>query len=268
MTHSPEGTMMHQLFDDVIGTPPPTAIDPRAIVRRDRRVRATLWSTFGATAMAAGLVMVVLTTSTGPAGAPPAGTPPVGAPATDAPVRPDNRLQLRSATREQAQVSAGLLKAALDAAVRAAVPSAQWDPKGFDITVIDYVSPLGWIGPAAVTNGGARGSVNVMLHGFPTSMTIDPLTCATLAAVPDKKAVGQRGDNPASAPPCVDAKTTSGKPVVTYTVNGPDVKRFEVRIGLADNRVMTITSGGDEKTPALTLDQLVRIAQEATDRIK
>lgn len=254
---------MHQLFDEVIGTPPPTAIDSRAIVRRDRRARATLWSTLGATAMAAGLAVVVLTTGTGPAG-----TPPVGAPPTDASVLPDNRLQLRSATREEAQVSAGQLKAALDAAVRAAVPSAQWDPKGFDITVIDSVSPLGWIGPAGVTNGGVTGSVNVMLHSFPTSMTIDPLTCATLAAVPDNKADGQRGDNPASAPPCVDAKTTSGKPVVTYTVNSKDVKRFEVRIGLADNRVMTVASGGDEKTPALTLDQLVRIAQEATDRIK
>jgi hypothetical protein len=254
---------MHQLFDEVIGTPPPTAIDSRAIVRRDRRVRATLWSTLGATAMAAGLAVVVFTTGAGPAG-----TPPVGASPTGAPVLPDNRLELRSATREEAQVSAGRLKAALDAAVRAAVPSAQWDPEGFDITVIDYVSPLGWIGPAGVTNGAVTGSVNVMLHGFPTSMTIDPLTCAALAAVPDKKADGQRGDSPASAPPCVDAKTASGKPVVTYTVNSNDVKRFEVRIGLADNRVMTITSGGDDKTPALTLDQLVRIAQEATDRIK
>ncbi|GAA2378483.1 hypothetical protein [Dactylosporangium salmoneum] len=254
---------MQQLFDEVIGTPPPTAIDSRAIVRRDRRVRATLWSALGTTAIAAGLAVVVLVTGTGPAG-----TPPVGAPPADASVLPDNRLQLRSATREEAQVSAGPLKAALDAAVRAAVPSAQWDPKGFDITVIDYVSPLGWIGSAEVTNGGARGSVNVMLHGFSASMTIDPLTCATLATVPGKKADGQRGDNPASAPPCVDAKTASGKPVVTYTVNSKDVKRFEVRIGLADNRVMTVTSGGDDKTPALTLDQLVRIAQEATDRIK
>lgn len=181
---------------------------------------------------------------------------------------PDNRLQLRSATREEAQVSAGPLKAALDAAVRAAVPSAQWDPKGFDITVIDYVSPPGWIGPAGVTNGGVTGSVNVMLHGFPTSTKIDPLTCAALAAVPDKKAHKRRDDNPASARPCVDAKTASGKPVVTYTVDGGDVKGFEVRIGLADNRVMTITSGGDGNAFALTLDQLVRIAQEATDRIR
>ncbi|GAA0921712.1 hypothetical protein [Virgisporangium aurantiacum] len=254
---------MHQLFDEVIGTPPPTTIDSRAIVRHDRRVRATLWSTLGATAMAAGLAVIVLATGGGPAG-----TPPVGAPPADPMVRPDNRLELRSATREEAQVSAARLKAALDAAVRAAVPSAQWDPKGFDITVIDYVSPLGWIGPAGVTNGGVTGSVNVMLHGFPTSIKIDPLTCATLAAVPDKKADGQRGDNPASAPPCVDATTASGKPVVTYTMNTKDTKRFEVRIGLADNRVMTITSGGDENTPALTLDHLVRIAQEATDRIK
>ncbi|MEV0131110.1 hypothetical protein AB0H83_21925 [Dactylosporangium sp. NPDC050688] len=254
---------MHQLFDEVIGTPPPTAIDSRAIVRRDHRVRATLWSTLGATAMAAGLAVVMLTTGTGPAG-----PPPVGAPPTDASGLPDNRLQLRSATREEAQVSAGQIKATLDAAVRAAVPSAQWDPKGFDITVIDDVSPLGWIGPAGVTNAGATGSVNVMLHSFPTSMTIDPLTCATLAAVPGKKADGQRGDSPASAPPCVDAKTASGKPVVTYTVNSKDVKRFEVRIGLAENRVMTITSGGAEQTPTLTLDQLIRIAAEATDRIK
>ena len=257
---------MHQLFDEVIGTPPPPTIDSRAIVRRDRRVRATLWSTLGATALAAGLAVVVLATGAGPAG-----TPPVGAPPTDTTVLPDNRLELRSATREEAQVSAGQLKAALDAAVRAAVPSAQWDPKGFDITVIDYVSPLGWIGPAGVTNSGVTGSVNVMLHGFPASTTVDPLTCAALAAVPDKKnekGAGQRGDNPASAPPCVDAKTANGRSVVTYSVNTKDTKRFEVRIGLANNRVMTITSGGDENTPALTLDHLVRIAQEATDRIK
>ncbi len=254
---------MHQLFDEVIGTPPPTTIDSRAIVRRDRRARATLWSTLGATALAAGLTVVVLTTGTGPAG-----TPPMGAPPADASAVPDSRLQLRAATREEAQVTAEALKAALDTAVRAAVPSAQWDPKGFDITVIDYVSPLGWIGPAGVTNRGTTGSVNVMLHGFPTSMKIDPLTCATLAAVPGKKADGQRGDNPASAPPCVDARTASGKPVVTYTVSSKDVQRFEVRIGLADNRVMTVTTGGDEQTPALTLDDLVRIAQEATDRIK
>jgi hypothetical protein len=56
--------------------------------------------------------------------------------------------------------------------------------------------------------------------------------------------------------------------VVTYTVDTAIVKRVEVRIGLADNRVLTVTSGGDDKTPALTLDHLVRIAQEATDRIR
>jgi hypothetical protein len=254
---------MHQLFDEVLGTPPPTSIDSRAIVRRDRRTRATLWSTLGATAVAAGLAAVVFTTGTTPAG-----TPPVGAPPTVTTVSPDNRLELRAATREEARVSAGQLKTALDAAVRAAVPSAEWDPKGFDITVIDYVSPLGWIGPARVTNAGVTGSVNVMLHGFPESMKIDPLSCAALAAVTDKNADKQRGDKPSSAPPCVDAKTASGRPVVTYTVNGADVKTSEVRIGLADNRVMTITSGGDEKTPALTLEQLIQIAQEATDRIK
>ncbi|WP_203932399.1 hypothetical protein [Virgisporangium ochraceum] len=254
---------MHQLFDEVIGTPPPTAIDSRTLVRRDRRMRATLWSTLGATATAAGLAAVVLTTGAGPAGTPPVGAPPTGTSSTA-----DNRLQLRSATREEAQITAGRLEAALDAAVRAAVPSARWDPQGFDLEVFDEASLLGWTGSAAVANGGVAGSVHVLLHGYPTSLNLDPLTCATLAAVPGRKADGHRGENPASATPCVDARTASGRPVVTYTVDTAIVERVEVRIGLADNRVLTVTSGGDEKTPALTLDQLVRIAQEATDRIR
>jgi hypothetical protein len=254
---------MHQLFDEVIGTPPPTSIDSRAVVRRDRRTRATLWGSLGATAVVAGLAAVALTT-----GPTPSGTPPVVAPPTGATVAPDNRLELRAATREEAQVSAGQLKAALDAAVRAAVPTAQWDPKGFDVTVIDYVSPMGWIGFAGVTNAGVTESVTIMVHGYPEPVKIDPLSCAALTAVRGNKDDKQRGDNPGSAPPCVDTRTASGRPVVTYTMNTRDVNRFEVRIGLADNRVMTITTGGDAKTPALTMDQLVQIAQDATDRVK
>lgn len=251
---------MQQLFDELIGTPPPTSIDSRALVRRDRRVRATRWSVLGASAVAAGIAVVAFTTATAPSG-----TPPVGAPPSETASPADNRLELRAATREEAQVSAGQLKAALDAAVRAAVPTATWDPKGFDITVIDYVQPMGWIGGVDVKAAGKSGTVSASLHGLPATIQADPLTCANLAKIPRKENEKLRGHSVPAAPPCVDARTPSGKQVVTFTNTTKGTESFQVEVGMADNRVMSLQIYG---VGVLTLDQLLTVAEEATERIK
>jgi hypothetical protein len=57
--------------------------------------------------------------------------------------------------------------------------------------------------------------------------------------------------------------------VVTYTNTTKGRLSIELQIGLADNRVMTLTvPGNDGAPPVLSMDQLIQIAQQATDRIK
>lgn len=248
---------MHQLFDDLIGTPPETAIDTRALVRRDRRVRATRRAALTLTAVAAaGIAVAVFTSATTPAGAPPG--------AVASPTR-DDRFELRAATRAEAEVSAGQLAAALDDAVRAAVPAATWDPgPGIRITVIDYVSPPGWHGSGTLRVAGTTGALTVMAHTW----TAPGLSCATLSTPQPPK--GREPTKPATPRQCADVQTPSGVPAVLLTGGPGPTQGFELRVALPADRVMTliVTGPDDGGPPVLTTAQALLVAEHAVGRIR
>ncbi|WP_238010018.1 hypothetical protein KZZ52_34590 [Dactylosporangium sp. AC04546] len=250
---------MHQLFDELIGTPPETSIDTRALVRRDRRQRATRHAalTLSAVAVAAaGITVGVFTSATTPAGAPPA--------AQASPTQ-DDRFELRSATRAEAEVSAGELAAALDDAVRAAVPAATWEPgPGIRVTVIDYVSPPGWHGSGTLRVSGATGALTVMAHTW----TAPGLSCATLPTPQVPK--GREPTKPATPRQCADVRTPAGVPAVLLTGGPGPTQGFELRVALPADRVMTlIVTGSDDGGPTvLTTDQALLVAEHAAGRIR
>ncbi|MFI5910986.1 hypothetical protein [Dactylosporangium sp. NPDC051541] len=256
---------MQRLFDELIGTPPPAAIDTRALVRRDRRTRAT-YRAIGATATAGalGITAVLVTGTGGPSGAPPAPTAPpaaVGSPKPAPVVSTDTRFELTSATRAEAEQSAAKLAAALDDAVRTAVPGAAWVPgPGLEVTVIDYVSPPGWYGASDLRVDGHSGGLTAMAHTVPG---FDG-TCATLPAPFYPK--GREPKTPPPPRPCQDVKTPGGAPAVVLTGDPGPGQRFELRTRLPAGRVLTLVVTGEP--PVLTVDQALHVAQAVTERIR
>jgi hypothetical protein len=247
---------MQQLFDELIGTPPPSAIDPRALVRRDRRNRAT-YRTIGATATVAvlGVATVLVTSAAIPAGAPPAA---VGSPAV---ASPDDRFELRAATRAEADLSAGQLASALNDAVHTAVPGAVWRPgPGITVTVIDYVSPPGWYGSGTLHVAGTGGSFTATADTVPG---FDG-TCATLPAPHYPK--GREPIKPEPPRQCQDVRTPAGAPVVLLAGDPGPEQTLQLRTPLPAGRVLSITVTG--APPVLTVEQALQVMQLAAARIR
>ncbi|MFG2044020.1 hypothetical protein [Dactylosporangium sp. NPDC048998] len=242
---------MHQLFDEIIGTPPPTSIDSRALVDRDRRVRSVRWSIASMAVIAVVGVALAAVVS---------GNPEVGPPSTATPQSrpPDTTFTLSSASRAQAEESASQLATALNDAVRTAVPSAAWESgPGIDVTVIDYVTPPGWYGSGTLRVRDAHGDIIVMVDAVP--LRDGKLSCANLPTPAPPKG---RSAPPAQRRQCTDGKTPSGKPVVWFAAE----QSFEVNIGLPAGRLMRISVSG--RSPVLSADQMLLLAQYATDRIR
>ncbi|SIN26805.1 hypothetical protein [Micromonospora cremea] len=115
--------MSHQLFDELIGTPPPPRVDVQGIVRRERRARAArrLGGSLAAVlalAVAGGVSVAVRDQEPGAA----PGTPQAVAssPATD------TRFRLVFDTDETADATAKRLSQELDRALRKVAPGATW----------------------------------------------------------------------------------------------------------------------------------------------
>jgi hypothetical protein len=243
---------MQQQFDELIGTPPPSTIDPRALVRHDRRKRA-MYRTVGATATVAvlGIATVLVTSAAIPAGAPPAAVASPAAPS------PDDRFELRADTRAEADLSAGQLATALNDAVRTAVPGSAWQPgPGITVTVIDYVSPPGWYGRGDLRVGGTTGSFTAMADTVPG---FDG-TCATLPAPHYPK--GREPITPEPPRPCQDLRTSTGAPVVLL----PEEQSFQLRTPLPGGRILTVIVTG--APPVLTMEQALQVTQLAAARIR
>ncbi|MET8353585.1 hypothetical protein [Micromonospora sp. NPDC005206] len=115
--------MSHQLFDELIGTPPPPKVDVRGIVRRERRARAArrLGGSLAAVlalAVAGGVSAAVRHQEPGAAPATPRAA--ASSPAAD------TRFRLVFDTDETADATARRLSQELDRALRTVAPGAKW----------------------------------------------------------------------------------------------------------------------------------------------
>ncbi len=240
---------MHQLFDEVIGTPPPTTVDSHVLVRRERRTRRARLAGLGVTGAAVvGLAITLYTNATTPAGTPPVAQHP-------GPVAPDSRFELKAGTQIDAEASAKQLASAIDTAVRKAVPDATWQ-RGPTVTIMEYTSMTGWHGAGSLRTSTARGDLTMMAlsRPEPDGRTGKPPILVSCD--------GQTG--------CAPGTTPDGKPIVTITNNSGAARWLEVRIGLPANRILTIsvTNSGAGDAPVLSGDQVALVAQYVTGQIK
>ncbi|MEV4540015.1 hypothetical protein [Micromonospora echinaurantiaca] len=116
--------MSHQLFDELIGTPPPARVDVAGIVRRERRARA-------ARRLAGSLAAVLALALAGGVGMAAGGGQPGRAPvppqaAASSPALPDTRFRLVFDTPESADASAKRLSREFETALREVAPGARW----------------------------------------------------------------------------------------------------------------------------------------------
>ncbi|SCL61139.1 hypothetical protein GA0070606_3390 [Micromonospora citrea] len=112
--------MSHQLFDELIGNPPPARVDVPGIVRRERRVRA-------ARRLAGSLAAVLALAVTGAVGLAGGGQQPGGASAPPQAAAPtDTRFRLVFDSPESADATAERLSRAFGTALRDVAPGARW----------------------------------------------------------------------------------------------------------------------------------------------
>lgn len=290
--------MTKQLFEDVVGTPPPSTVDVPGLIGREKRRRATRRGAVTVTALAiaaAGVGLIDL--PRGPAD--PAGPAlQVGA---AGPAQP--AIRLAAEDRASAEATATALRAVLDRAVHDAVPGARWlsqntygnpAPDGQPPRLVgDDRAPKAdqmFFGGSGVAVGADRGLLTLQV--ISTRPCVDPvnpkcalerdqpereqrlrerllLTC--VAAVPDcTLGTGPRGER-------MLMQTVSSRRAGVPATSSATVSH-EVRVRLADGRVLSLTVSNTfaaaagrasvrQPAPPLTRRQLTGIAGAVSGHI-
>jgi hypothetical protein len=270
--------MIKELLDDVVGTPPPSAVDLHGIVQRERR-RGQLRLSVAAAAVAV-ITGVAIASGTG--------SDPQLAPPSMAAV--DTGFRLVTDTTDSGDATARRLGIALDDAVQRQDPAARWFTPAHPSDLVRFVP-----GGSAANQQRFAGSGTLTLAGRigQVSLTIvsdyDPCPAGSTA----EKACGGRG-GPATArllscagmPGCVEGRTTAGARMLTSVSSSrpptagpvPDTTVL-VRVQLPDRRVLELISSnlddrGPGKSspgqagPVLTLRQLTAVTSDLAGRIK
>ncbi|GAA1391089.1 hypothetical protein [Catellatospora chokoriensis] len=249
--------MTQQLFQEVIGEKPPSTIDVKQVVRRERR-RARLRRLVGA----AGVVTLASITVAGLSLQPPAGQdgPPVARPAPTTSAEAGFRLVYN--TEESARTTAERLTAELLAAVQRSAPQATW-----------------LTGPAVRYTEKSPDDEGILFRGG-GNMSLDGRRSALgIWVMPAGRTM----------PACVDFATTCQKVTAANGVrmvlgtwrDGGPVAAYTMEITLADGRQFYVQhttklgsakSGAAAKAPvssavALSRDQVVAIAAEIAAKV-
>ncbi|MBE1491839.1 hypothetical protein [Plantactinospora soyae] len=286
--------MNQQLFDEVVGTPPPSTVDVVAIVARERR-RSAVRRIGGTMAAVLGLAVsagIVAAGQHGPAGVAP---PPVAA---------DNRFQLVANDRDSAQLTAKRLAEALDAALRNAAPDARWirsnifsdaapdgqPPRLFTDNTLKQHEQM-FSGGTGVLADGRRGMLALHILRFEpvTGKRCDEPKCVAARALPredpNKKRelfLSCRGETG-----CTERTGPNGERMTIRTdftklkrFPGPwKAANFQVYVELVDGRLLNLVSTNEygvgerestlqQQDPPLTSAQLTQMAIEVTGRIR
>jgi hypothetical protein len=267
--------MSKELFEAVVGTPPPSTVDIAAIIRRRRRVRAArrLGLVMAPVAVSGVVTAAVLVAGGGGTGAPVhTGQPPLATSSAPAP-----------------ELTAERLRAALAEAVAAVVPDARWLPDGqppvlepppparthpsaivacdaFGCTVAAPSAPpttdVSFSGSADLERGGSTVLAMVGIHTSRSLLDCDDASFAnsscTVGSSPHGYAMATRAYRPSALPDGM----TGPIPVVTR----------KVAIELPDGGVLQLAVNGP-KDPTVPLDmvltetELVAIADEVVHRL-
>ncbi|MGS2617295.1 hypothetical protein ACVCAH_22625 [Micromonospora sp. LZ34] len=297
--------MSHQLFDELIGNPPPARVDVPGIVRRERRARATrrLGGSLAAVlalALAGGVGVAVREQDPTPAPPPVAASSPT----------PDTRFRLVFDTEETADATARRLSQELDRALREVAPGATWvwmpeylgearKPDGQPPTFVHNGTSDLVNGTSGVSYQGRKGALGVSIA--PDRSDPDETGSHGSCRRPPGAQEGERflpgcmeatGFHwPCRLPPevqednryrreCVEGTTPSGARTKTQTYTGRRQQSVQhvVSVQLPDNRVLEVSVlnmvGVDESAvPAqpespLSREQVTAIARYLEGRVK
>ncbi|WP_406073643.1 hypothetical protein [Micromonospora sp. NBC_01638] len=287
--------MSHQLFDELIGTPPPPRVDARGIVRRERRARA-------GRRLGGSLAAVLALALAGGVNAAVGDREPGAAPqAVASSPTADTRFRLVFDTEETADATGKRLSQELDRALREVAPGAKWT------WMPEYLGeprkPDGQP-PRFVNNGTSdlvNGTSGVSYQGRKGALGV---SIAPDRSGPDGTGpCAQEGDRfrpqcvevgfhwPCPLPPdiqednryrreCTEGTTPSGARTKTETYTGRRQQSVQhvVSVQLPDNRVFEVSAvnmvGVDESAvPAqpespLSREQVTAIARYLEGRVK
>lgn len=257
-----------QLFDEVVGELPPSAVDVNDIIRSEKRrssVRATgIASAVVALSITAGLV---LTMGGGPgASSPPAATQTAtGTPSGSGTHGGSGaRFALVADTAETAAATAKRLGIALDGAISKEAPGTKWLTGSVPKIAYKTTQPAGvdmFSGDGAMAYHGRKGTVALSIlllrpsaEGPDAGKAIDPLACQ-----PGAK--------------CVEGRSPAGARTMIVTNGGV----VEAKVDLSGKRWLTISvaneAGADGDGPAqaatpLTAAQALAVATNLAGQIK
>ncbi|WP_433352881.1 hypothetical protein ACQPYV_20925 [Micromonospora saelicesensis] len=279
--------MGHQLFDELIGTPPPPRVDVEGIVRRERRAsRARL---------VGGPLAAVLAVAVGVGVAVHDQEP--GRPlAVPSPTATDTGFRLVFDTDESAEASAERLGAEFDAALRAVAPGSTWfwipdhvgearQPDGRPPVFTHNGRDDMVGGGSGVSYQGRKGPLGVwifpdVLDPAPTGRPVDPSAPEGPAGFhwPCELPEGA-GDNRYHRV-CVAGTTPGGLRMKTETLTGKRTASVQhiVSIQLPGNRALSASVsnmvGVDEQAvaaqpePPLAAEQLRAVAVRVAERVR
>ncbi|MER7009170.1 hypothetical protein ABT297_39850 [Dactylosporangium sp. NPDC000555] len=262
--------MTQHLFDEVVGTPPPSTVDVHALVRREKRAQAGRRAGYGmmavvALAVSAGVLVSVSGQDRNPHPAPPVAQ---GA--------PDLRFQLLANDKASAEATAKHLSAALNDALKRAAPEAKWvnvkDGGAADPTA----EGLPHIAAVNLSDSRAAyfsGSVNVE-----AGKHVGVLSLTTMGDVgqanprdptnPEKKKQPIKLDC-AGAEACTEGVAPNGQKTLTIAGQTGNVYLRSVRVGIPDNRILIIQVGSTNSNEApLTVQQITAIVVDVAGYIK
>jgi hypothetical protein len=231
---------MRTQFDEIIGTPPPSAIDSHVIERRVRRARTARRA--GTALVVAGLAgVLILGNDPWGGGSPVAGD--TAAPTGAVAPLPDNRFELRSDTKANGDASAKQLAALFQKATKDVVPAAAW-VGSLNIRFLDDGTKQ-WTGVGWLEAGGQGGGIFVMTVGGVDTPGRDPaLTC------------------PAGMAGCVEGTSPGGRDMMTFdggrVADGSRLVRAAVE--LPDHRVIIVHYGPEtDDASVLSAQQFLQI---------
>jgi hypothetical protein len=265
--------MMQPLFDEMIGTPPPSTVDVAAIVRREQRGRSARRAGYGLAAVVAVAVSAGTLTSVARPNDEPRAAPP--------PVVPDTRFQLISTDKQTAEASARQLSRALDHAVKKAVPGVTYPSfKGITSNPTKEGLPLivgGW-GPGKDPADWFSGTVNVEVTKRQGALNLMVLS------LPEPGTPFKKGRDGKPSPPmlvscehetgCKESTGPNGKKIVTIVTKQGNYQNREVRTEIPSHRVLTVSVSNvdvnpeNAAAPPLTTAQLAQIVGEVSGQIK
>ncbi|SHN20646.1 hypothetical protein [Cryptosporangium aurantiacum] len=242
--------MTQQMFDDLIGEPPPSTVDVDRIVRRVRRVRMMQRSALA--------FIVVALVATG------ASYFQTGTQSAAPPVAADTRFRLVVDTEKAAEASGARLSEAYDEALQKAAPGFRWR-EGHPPVISDREAKDLFTVTGSIDYQGRSGLLLLRVEGpyDPGPCKASPAQCAEVRDAVENDAV--RSLTCTKDGDCVSRKGPQGQAMtVRHWRFSAEADYTEVRIALPEKRVLIL----EAHNQVLTKDQLIDVVSDLAEQIK